>query len=194
MPYIFIANHHKWVDTFMMIHALQEKDRKEGFRAFMGDRLAKNFFIHWFLKIIYTVGGYIPVKKGSGLDVSFERPIECLKRGQSILIFPEGRTVRRGQRVETKIGASELSIRTGVPIVPILLNTADLNAKKILLEEHPIDIKIGEPFFPKPEDDIMDKVYELKSKETDIRVWTGITFIPLIMKIYGINTFKVWGR
>jgi 1-acyl-sn-glycerol-3-phosphate acyltransferase len=62
--------------------------------------------------------GQIPVDPQDRLR-SFEKACELLRRGETILIFPEGQLVPLGERVKAWTGTVRLSLATGAPIIPL---------------------------------------------------------------------------
>jgi len=48
-----------------------------------------------------------------------EKAIEALKKGQSVILYPEGRVVGREEKVEPKPGMVIFALGAKVPIVPI---------------------------------------------------------------------------
>lgn len=54
---------------------------------------------------------------------AFDQACELLQRGETFVIFPEGRLVPYGQRVKAKTGAVRLSLTTGAPIIPLGIYT-----------------------------------------------------------------------
>lgn len=66
--------------------------------------------------------------------------------GVWVIMFPEGARIARGEQGVYKSGASRLAIATGVPIVPIAVNSARCWPRRsFLLRPGRIDISIGPP-------------------------------------------------
>ena len=76
-----------------------------------------------------------------------------LRRGEPLVIFPEGRCAQAGRLLPIQPGAVMLSIRTGAPIVPIGLR----NTNKVLpygevrprFSPSPVRVIFGKPIDPK---------------------------------------------
>ena len=82
---------------------------------------------------------------------ALQRAEEVLKRGECLVLFPEG-TRRQGAVIENLMeGAAFLSARTGAPIVPIGIGGSDLAMPKgkILPKPLTIQVVIG-PAIPPP--------------------------------------------
>jgi len=66
--------------------------------------------------------------------------------GKWVIMFPEGTRIPRGEQGHYKAGASRLAIATGVPIVPIAVNSARCWPRKsFLLKPGIVDVSIGKP-------------------------------------------------
>jgi len=113
-----------------------------------------------------------PVKRdGSDLSV-VKTAVSLLKKGEVLMIFPEGERIRKGKKPVLKSGALRLAIMGGVPIIPAgisgnfrlfrrmrvrygeEINTAEYRGKRFTDEEYTKHIQ-----------DIMDTVYTLAEGE-----------------------------
>jgi 1-acyl-sn-glycerol-3-phosphate acyltransferase len=106
-----------------------------GFTAFCTDR--KLFFMakdslwntKWLGRLLFYVGAF-PVHRESADREALQRAEEVLRRGQCLVLFPEG-TRREGGVIENVMeGAAFLSARTGAPVVPIGIGGSDLSMPK----------------------------------------------------------------
>jgi 1-acyl-sn-glycerol-3-phosphate acyltransferase len=118
-----------------------------GFTAFCTDR--KLFFMakdslwkhSWLARLLPYVGVF-PVHRESADREALERAEEILKRGQCLVLFPEG-TRREGPVIEDLMeGAAFLSARTGAPIVPIGIGGSDLSMPKGSAIPKPFTIQV----------------------------------------------------
>jgi 1-acyl-sn-glycerol-3-phosphate acyltransferase len=127
-----------------------------GFAAFCTDR--KLFFMtkdemwkhRWLGKLLLSVGAF-PVHRESADREALQRAEEVLRRGEALVLFPEG-TRRAGPVVEDLMeGAAFLSARTGAPIVPVGIGGSDLAMPKgsNVPKPHTIQVVIG-PAIPAP--------------------------------------------
>jgi 1-acyl-sn-glycerol-3-phosphate acyltransferase len=127
-----------------------------GFTAFCTRR--KLFFMtkdsmwerKWLGRLLLYVGAF-PVHRESADREALQRAEEVLKRGECLVLFPEG-TRRQGAVIENLMeGAAFLSARTGAPIVPIGIGGSDLAMPKgkILPKPLTIQVVIG-PVIPPP--------------------------------------------
>ena len=69
-----------------------------------------------------------------------------LASGRWVIIFPEGTRIPAGTRGKYKTGGARLAIRTGVPVVPIAVNSGRLWPKgKLIKKTGLITVSIGKP-------------------------------------------------
>jgi 1-acyl-sn-glycerol-3-phosphate acyltransferase len=125
------------------------------FSAFCTDR--KLFFMtkdemwsnKWLGKLLLSVGAF-PVHRESADREALQRAEEVLRRGQVLVLFPEG-TRREGHVIEDLMeGAAFLSARTGAPIVPVGIGGSDLAMPKgsALPKPRTIQVVVGPPIPP----------------------------------------------
>jgi 1-acyl-sn-glycerol-3-phosphate acyltransferase len=128
-----------------------------GFAAFCTER--KLFFMtkdemwkhKWLGKLLLSVGAF-PVHRESADREALQRAEEVLKKGQLLVLFPEG-TRRSGQVVEDLMeGAAFLAARTGAPIIPVGIGGSDLAMPKgsTIPKPYTIHVVIG-PALPPPQ-------------------------------------------
>lgn len=94
--------------------------------------------------------GSFPVHRGAGDRRSLQAAVGLLRRGEPLLVFPEG-TRHSGRQVgEIFGGAAFLAARTGVPILPVgIAGTEEaMPPKAKFLRRVPVSIVIGEPLLP----------------------------------------------
>jgi 1-acyl-sn-glycerol-3-phosphate acyltransferase len=103
----------------------------------------------WYLRM----AGYITVNRGDEESKAemLEKSYRCLKRGTSIMIFPEGTRSPDKEITFFKRGAFQLAIHAGVPILPVLIDgTGGILPKNGLIIDkgHDITIRVLEPVQP----------------------------------------------
>jgi 1-acyl-sn-glycerol-3-phosphate acyltransferase len=92
-------------------------------------------------QLLLYVGAF-PVHRESADREALQRAEEVLKRGQCLVLFPEG-TRRDGAAIENLMeGAAFLSARTGAPIVPIGIGGSDLSMPKGSAIPKPFTIQV----------------------------------------------------
>ncbi|MBV9852770.1 MAG: 1-acyl-sn-glycerol-3-phosphate acyltransferase [Armatimonadetes bacterium] len=90
-----------------------------------------------------------PIKRDTADRTALRRAEGVLRRGEPLVIFPEGRCAQDGKLQRMQPGAALLSVRTGAPIVPIgLRHTNELlpyGAKFPRFSRHPVRVDFGPP-------------------------------------------------
>ena len=131
--------------------------------------LFKNKFFGGLLKKL----GAFPVQRGKGDVGAIKSAIGTLERNHVMLIFPEGRRMRNGQRAEhAKGGAAMLAVRTGVPVIPVYISgeykwmhkITITFGKPITFEEY-AGKKLSSDENQKLGDEILNKIYSLDTIE-----------------------------
>ena len=91
--------------------------------------------------------GSFPVHRGVGDRRSLTAAIDLLKRGEPLLVFPEGTRQTGNQVGEIFGGAAFLAARTGVPVLPVgIAGTEEaMPPKAKSLKRVPVSIVVGEP-------------------------------------------------
>jgi 1-acyl-sn-glycerol-3-phosphate acyltransferase len=144
---IVAANHQSHMDQLITgyvcvpkpYHYIGQTDKYTGFTKLI-------------LYFLYYIHGVIFINRKSekSRKKAIEKSIEVLKKGASIVMYPEGTRSRTGEIQEGKPGVAKLFLRTGVPILPVgIKGTAELmpigqTYPKI---EKKIELNIGKPLY-----------------------------------------------
>lgn len=111
--YVIVANHQSMIDILVLYRSFLH------FKWVSKREMFKVPLIGWNM----WLNGYVGIKRGD--ERSRERCLEeCrawIKRGSSILFFPEGTRSKDGSLGPFKPGAFRLAIEMGVPILPIVI-------------------------------------------------------------------------
>lgn len=114
---------------------------------FLGkDTMWKYRWSAWFFT---TLGGF-PVHRGTPDREALRNCEAALRRGEPVVVFPEG-TRRSGPVVEDIFeGAAYLAVRTGVPIVPVGIGGSEMAMPKGAKMLRPVRIRmiVGPPIHP----------------------------------------------
>jgi 1-acyl-sn-glycerol-3-phosphate acyltransferase len=112
--YVIISNHQSILDI-LLINCLRYK-----FKWISKIENIKVPVLGWYL----WMAGYITVNRGNeeSKTVMLEQSYRCLKRGISIMIFPEGTRSPDKEIGFLRRGAFQLAIEADVPILPILID------------------------------------------------------------------------
>ena len=154
------ANHSSAVDPFFLAFAL---GRNRQIRAMAKESLLNIFFIGKILKLVGTFG----VRRGASDIHAVKYALEELKKGEYVVLFPEGTRVKSREEGEPKTGAAMLATRTGVNVLPVYI---PMHKKPFRINR----VYIGKPYNMIPEGkratskdyetftaDLMDRIYDL---------------------------------
>jgi 1-acyl-sn-glycerol-3-phosphate acyltransferase len=116
-PMILAANHRSVLDP-IVVALLQRR------RVFY---IAKSeLFRHRLVAWFYRSLGAFPVQRGGGDQQAIDISLEVLRRGDCLVIFPEGRCIPAGPLGAPRRGVGRLALATGAPIVPIAITGTEL--------------------------------------------------------------------
>ncbi len=68
-------------------------------------------------------GGYLPLDRGDGRKAlkSIDEASKIIRKGRSVILFPEGTRTRNGQMLPFRRGGFLLAARAEVPVVPVTI-------------------------------------------------------------------------
>ena len=141
--YVIISNHQSVLDI-LLLNCL-----RYDFRWISKIENMRVPVLGWYLRM----AGYITVDRGNDESKAemLERSLDCLNRGTSIMLFPEGTRSLNGEPGLFKRGAFQLAISAGVPILPVVLDgTSDILPKHglVLRSGYRVKLKVLEPVPP----------------------------------------------
>jgi 1-acyl-sn-glycerol-3-phosphate acyltransferase len=76
---------------------------------------------HWRIRRFFYVTLPGSIETGGAV----EKAIEALKKGEAVVLYPEGRVVRKGEKVKPKPGMALFALGAKVPIIPIKIIGTD---------------------------------------------------------------------
>ncbi len=139
-PYVFMSNHQGSYDIFAL-HGYLPFD----FKWLAKKELFSIPFFGWTL----AAAGYISIDREANRDTvkAMNEAAERIRRGMSLLIFPEGSRSPDGSIQPFKKGGFALAIKSKVPIVPVSIGGSREVMPKGKKTVHPgrIRIRIGAP-------------------------------------------------
>jgi 1-acyl-sn-glycerol-3-phosphate acyltransferase len=141
--YIIISNHQSMLDI-LLLNCLRYR-----YKWISKIELTKVPVIGWYLKM----ADYIVINRGneeSKIEM-LEKSYSCLKKGISIMIFPEGTRSLNNEIGFFKRGAFQLALQTKIPLLPVLIDgTGGILPKHGLIfgSGHEIRIKVLDPVYP----------------------------------------------
>ena len=159
-PVVLCANHSSAWDPVLIVCALHDD---VPLRIMAKQQLFRIPIVGGFIRYM----GAFPVDRGNSDIGAIKTAIKSLKDGISLLIFPEGTRVKKGQHVQPKGGATMIAIRSGVKMLPVFISST----RRLF---HKLSLIIGKPYAPvyterkgtaeeyqQNVDEVMRQVYEL---------------------------------
>jgi len=138
--FILSSNHLSYLDPILLGLLLPRKmnfmAKEELFRGAFG----------WFIQKL----GAFPLKRGKLDPRGYKRALNILKKGEILALFPEGTRSFNGKLGPLQKGAAGLSIRCGVPLVPVIIKGTEkaLPRGAHFIKLAKLKVKVGEPLFP----------------------------------------------
>ena len=73
--------------------------------------------------LLYLIAGVIPVNRKDkySKNIAIKKATQALRRGDIVIIYPEGTRSRDGKIHKGKTGAAKLYFKTGIPILPMAI-------------------------------------------------------------------------
>lgn len=136
---IIVANHPSLIDVVVLVSLLPHAV------CIVKQELWNNVFF----KGVLNAAGYI--KNSGETDTLIETCRKALDMGCSLIVFPEGSRTVPNHPMELKRGASQIALRSGVDIVPVLINVSPTTLTKnerwyhVPAEKVTLTIRVGEP-------------------------------------------------
>jgi 1-acyl-sn-glycerol-3-phosphate acyltransferase len=141
--YVIISNHQSILDI-LLLNSLRYR-----FKWISKIENKKVPVLGWYLRM----ADYISVNRGDkdSKEKMMEEAYRCLKKGISIMIFPEGTRSADREISYFKRGAFQLAISSGTPVLPVLIDgTGGVLPKHGLIFGgfHTITIRVFDPVLP----------------------------------------------
>ena len=151
-PVVLVSNHTSHLDCPVILSALPRRVRRRTIVA-----AAADYF--WKVKALGAMTSLalatVPFKRRDGSRQSIERLKEGLRRGWSVLMFPEGGRSHTGKLGRFKQGAAYICLDTHSAAVPIYIEGAHLLMPKgsSMPKQGEVLVRFGPPIKPAPNDD-----------------------------------------
>lgn len=149
--FLLCANHHSNMDPVLIAVASKRQ------LTFMAKE--ELFKIPVLGKLIKALGAF-PIKRGKGDAGAIMATLKILNRGGATLIFPEGRRVKRGTRIEVNPGIIKLAMRSGVPILPANVGKNSVTFFKPVDYSEYAEFEKDSELMRKLTDGLMDTIYK----------------------------------
>lgn len=149
-PLVFASNHESALDIWALVANLPRS-----VRFLAKQELFEIPVFGWYM----SLGGHVAVDRRNRTRAvaSLRRAGEIVRRGTSLIVFPEGTRSRDGRVHPFKKGPFVLALEAGVPVVPVaIVGSGRVTPKsRIAIHPGPIRIALGEAVDP---DAFADKV------------------------------------
>ena len=131
-PVIFVCNHRCFIDPFIIGLC-----SRRPIYYVAKEELFKNRLLGWFISSL----GAFPVRRGAADGDMIETAKAILKRGDPVLIFPEGTRTRPGALGKPKRGVGRLALETGATVVPVAMIGTEAIRKGLRIRPHKIRVR-----------------------------------------------------
>jgi 1-acyl-sn-glycerol-3-phosphate acyltransferase len=143
---VVIGNHSSHLDSPTLYMALPGRIANKLAMAAAADK----FYPHrkkrvWWPSLFQNA---FPVHRGGGVK-QLEYPLSLLKRGWSILIYPEGGRSKTGQIARFKAGPAIMAMQAQVPVIPVYMEglRAIMPKGNKYPTPGPVTVRIGKPVY-----------------------------------------------
>jgi 1-acyl-sn-glycerol-3-phosphate acyltransferase len=137
-PLIIATNHINSLDAPVGFSHLHPRP----LTAFVKDETWDNLF----MKFLFNAWDAIPIRRGEVDFKAFRLAEEALQQKKIIIVAPEGTRSRHGRLNQGYPGIALLAIRTGAPILPVVMYGNE-NIKELrIFKRTRMVIKVGTPF------------------------------------------------
>jgi 1-acyl-sn-glycerol-3-phosphate acyltransferase len=103
-----------------------------------------NKIVSWVLRSVCA----IPVDTDNPDVKTLRIFVSLLKNGKAVMLFPEGSRSKTNEFLPPRPGVGYLSIKTGVPVVPVLIAGTHESMLNHFLRKTPLTLKFGSPLYP----------------------------------------------
>jgi len=168
LTYIVMSNHQSLFDVWALFGKIPLQ-----FRWIVKSEIRKMPIFGYALERAGHV--YIDRKNRESASVSLETAAGKIKKGTSVIIFPEGTRSVDGHLLKFRIGGAIMALKSGVPILPVTVNGSRFVLPKntIALMPGKIEIVVGDVIDPggydeNNPDELMEKVKAAIEKNLDL--------------------------
>jgi glycerol-3-phosphate dehydrogenase (NAD(P)+) len=135
-PLLLASNHRSFMDPFVIGMLVRRPV------YYMAKR--ELFERRWQAWILNALGAF-PVDRGTGDAAAMDTARAILRRGDCVVVFPEGTRVRRGPLREPKRGIGRLALETGAPVAPVAVFGTEDVRRGWRIRPRKIRVRAGRP-------------------------------------------------
>lgn len=179
-PFILAPNHASYLEHMLISSIIVPKIDKKLYFIAKKEHFEGVSQKSWH-KIWTRYVGYIPIDRKKGGEKALKKAVSYLKKGEVIVVYPEGTRTLTGKIQKGKTGVARLALWSKVPVVPVgIKGTFEILPKgKMIPKLKKATLKFGKPlyfskYYNKPvtkkllravTDTIMKKIAELSGQE-----------------------------
>src|SRR4051812_3967903 len=157
-PVILAANHRSFLDPFIIGVCLRRPIYFVAKRELFDKR--------WQGWILNALGAF-PIRRGESDAESMETALEILRRGDVVVIFPEGTRIRTGSLGKAKRGVGRMALESGAPVVPVAVHGTENARRGWRIRPVKVKVRMGRPLtFPR-----VEKPSQSLASEVTARIW-----------------------
>ncbi|HLH66021.1 MAG TPA: 1-acyl-sn-glycerol-3-phosphate acyltransferase [Solirubrobacteraceae bacterium] len=134
-PVIIASNHRSFLDPFVIACMA----RRPMYYVAKQEIFAYSRALSWLLAAV----GAFPVRRDAGDAEFITTATAILRRGDIVLIFPEGTRTRPGPLGRPRRGFARLALETGAPIVPVAVIGTEAVRRGWRIRPHRVAIRAG---------------------------------------------------
>jgi glycerol-3-phosphate dehydrogenase (NAD(P)+) len=139
-PLLLASNHRSFLDPFVIGTLVRRPV------YYMAKR--ELFEKRWQAWVLNSLGAF-PVDRGAGDGDAMDTAREILRRGDCVVVFPEGTRVRPGPLGDPRRGVGRLALETGAPVAPVAVIGSDAVRRGWRIRPRRVRIRVGRPLrFP----------------------------------------------
>jgi 1-acyl-sn-glycerol-3-phosphate acyltransferase len=139
-PLLLAANHRSFLDPFVIGTLVRRPV------YYMAKR--ELFERRWQAWVLNALGAF-PVDRGAGDRDAMRTARAILRRGDCVVIFPEGTRTRPGPLGEPHRGVGRLALETGAPVAPVAVIGTDRVRRGWRIRPRKVRLRVGRPLrFP----------------------------------------------
>jgi glycerol-3-phosphate dehydrogenase (NAD(P)+) len=135
-PLLLASNHRSFMDPFVIGMLVRRPV------YYMAKR--ELFEKRWQAWILNSLGAF-PVDRGTGDSAAMDTARAILRRGDCVVVFPEGTRTRRGPLREPKRGIGRLALETGAPVAPVAVFGTEHVRRGWRIRPRKIRVRAGRP-------------------------------------------------